>query len=167
MTEMGPAGWYKQPGDRDERYWDGSAWTDQYRPASQLPPKLEDRVAGADAPGSGTVVPKAAKPTPGKRSGLGCLVLVVIAMLVFAVSKGCGGGSASSGGAALVNCRNAVKAQIKNPATADFELLSTTITDAQISGSVTAENDFGARKSLTYVCRISGDSVLSANVSQQ
>ncbi|MGY0019953.1 DUF2510 domain-containing protein [Streptomyces sp. YJ-C3] len=43
MTSQTPAGWYPDPGQvpdgpRTERWWDGSRWTDQTRPATTPPP---------------------------------------------------------------------------------------------------------------------------------
>lgn len=53
-----PAGWYPDPEGRpDERYWDGSAWTNEFRAphAPQLPPPTPSAIAVV-APG--TVSPK-------------------------------------------------------------------------------------------------------------
>lgn len=48
MTEPTPAGWYPDPGNSGQlRYWDGTAWTDNYSP-----------VAGAATPSAATVPPK-------------------------------------------------------------------------------------------------------------
>ena len=49
-----PAGWYPDPEGRpDERYWDGTAWTNEFRAphAAPLPPPVMNAVAVV-APGS-------------------------------------------------------------------------------------------------------------------
>ena len=38
-----PPGWYPDPrGEAEQRYWDGSAWTEQIQPAAAPPPAPED-----------------------------------------------------------------------------------------------------------------------------
>ncbi|MFJ8826753.1 DUF2510 domain-containing protein [Streptomyces sp. NPDC102467] len=61
MTSQTPAAWYPDPGQvpdgpRTERWWDGSRWTDQTRPATTPPPFPP----GAAAPGP---APLAQQPT--------------------------------------------------------------------------------------------------------
>ena len=60
-----PAGWYRDPrGEAEQRYWDGSAWTDQTRPP--VPPTASPPPSAASAnigfpspppPGAGAVPP--------------------------------------------------------------------------------------------------------------
>lgn len=76
----------------------------------------------------------------------------------------CSGGSDSGSGAAWVACQHAVKAQLNNPATADFALMDTTMTDAVIDGTLTAENSFGVKQDLQFHCEMSGEQVTSAEV---
>jgi hypothetical protein len=71
----------------------------------------------------------------------------------------------NTSGAALVACHNEVKAQLKAPATAKFH--DRTMTQAgsswQFSGTVDAQNGFGALLTLTYSCSGSASS-MSATV---
>lgn len=153
-------GWYRTKDGR-ERYWDGDAWTDRYRDGDDEPPAPADRS------------PRDEKPEPAKEESKGSspwmiLAFAVAAIVVFACCNGVfsGDDDEPSSGSALTSCRNMVKAQIKNPSTADFAVLDTTITDTSISGEVTAENDFGAEKTLRYHCTISGDTVTDVTVNQ-
>ncbi|MFJ9038431.1 DUF2510 domain-containing protein [Streptomyces sp. NPDC102406] len=62
MTSQTPAGWYPDPGQvpdgpRTERWWDGSRWTDQTRPATTPPPQPAQQPTT-----SGTVPPYPAHP---------------------------------------------------------------------------------------------------------
>ncbi|GAA2302365.1 DUF2510 domain-containing protein [Streptomyces kunmingensis] len=64
MTSQTPAGWYPDPGQvpdgpRTERWWDGSRWTDQTRPATTPPPLPPQTAAPAPA------VPAQQPPAPG------------------------------------------------------------------------------------------------------
>lgn len=66
-----PAGWHPQPDGR-ERYWDGQAWTDQYRtPEPGTPPPPPYQAAPAQQP---------------KKSGMGkgCLIsaLIIVAVII-------------------------------------------------------------------------------------
>jgi PBP1b-binding outer membrane lipoprotein LpoB len=79
------------------------------------------------------------------------------------VLAGCSSDGKSSG-APWVACKNAVKAQVTNPATADFALLSTTIEDTVIDGKLTAKNDFGVDQELRFHCKMSGETVTSVEV---
>lgn len=152
-------GWYRQKDGR-ERYWDGDAWTDQYRDGDEPPPAAGDRSTRDDHP-------DAAKPkqssSPWKILAGAAVALVIVACCSGAFSNDDDGPST---GAALAACKNAVKGQIKNPSTADFATLDTTITDTSISGEVTAQNDFGAEKTLRYRCTISGETVTNVTVDQ-
>ena len=88
-------------------------------------------------------------------SGVGLALIVVLA--------GCSSDGTSSG-APWVACKNAVKAQVANPATADFALMSTTIEDTVIDGKLTAKNDFGVEQELQFNCKMSGETVTSVEV---
>ena len=35
-TQMAPPGWYQPQGEQGERYWDGTQWTDERRPAAEV-----------------------------------------------------------------------------------------------------------------------------------
>ncbi|WP_346007155.1 hypothetical protein [Janibacter terrae] len=150
-------GWYRQKDGR-ERYWDGTKWTDRYRDGDEPPPEPGDRATRNDEPVD-------EEPKQGKSSTWVLLGVAIVALVIFACCSGAfTDDDDPSSGAALTACRNAVKAQIKNPSTADFAVLDTTITDTSISGEVTAENDFGGEKTLRYRCTISGESVTNVTV---
>jgi hypothetical protein len=86
-----PAGWYADPSDSSQqRYWDGSQWTDQRQP---MPP--------APAPGTTAVAaPPAPPPEKKKRRTRGCLTvmaaLVVIGILILIIAAIAGGGSSNN-----------------------------------------------------------------------
>lgn len=149
-------GWYRQQDGR-ERLWDGHRWTDKYRDPDAPPPSPEDRSpADVDEKAKGKRADRV-----GQAIALGVVVIIIACCGWF---QSLGDDEGDSGGAALTACHNAVEAQIKNPSTADFSLFDTTITETQISGEVTAENDFGAEKTLRYVCTMSGSTVTRATV---
>lgn len=85
---------------------------------------------------------------------------VLVAVLVLA---GCSGGDDSK---ALVACKNAVKAKLAHPATADFKVSATTIRETQdgylVTGSLTGENGFGVPSEFGYTCEYGSGSVTSA-----
>lgn len=152
-------GWYRQQ-DGQERFWDGHQWTDHYRDPNAPPPSREDRSP------SETLRTEPGKPKSGAPFWIG---LAAAGLLAFAC---CGGDALRGGddddddysGAALTACQNAVKDRIKNPSTANFALFDTTITETSISGEVTAQNDFGAEKTLRYRCAVSGSTVTNVTV---
>ena len=101
---------------------------------------------------------------------------VVAVMGVLAVAAvGCGG-SGSSGAhesGAWVACKNAVKEELRNPATADFALMKTQIDEQddgvgwRVEGVVTAKTDFGVEKDISYTCETNGQAtVTDVNVAQ-
>lgn len=86
---------------------------------------------------------------------------VLIAVLLLA---GCSGGGQDS--QALVACKNAVKAQLAHPATADFKISATNIHETSagylVTGSLTGENGFGVPSEFGYTCEYGNGSVTSA-----
>lgn len=51
MTEVAPAGWYPNPEDpRQQRYWDGAAWTQNVAPASPSEDAPQDLASPDNAP---------------------------------------------------------------------------------------------------------------------
>lgn len=92
----------------------------------------------------------------------------VLCLLGIGILKACGYGEPKGidPGNPLANCRNAVEQQVKNPASIDWDLLSTEITDTRITGTFSAQNDFGAMKSLSFECVMSNGQVTSARVLQ-
>lgn len=110
-----------------------------------------------------TAGPQSAPGTPGKKPG-GCLGTVVALIAVGALISMCdGGGSGSSAGneyGAKDACHQWIKDQLKSPASADFSGETVSGDDPwTITGSVDAENSFGAnlRKSWTCTVSTSGD----------
>ncbi|MFF6994686.1 DUF2510 domain-containing protein [Streptomyces sp. NPDC008313] len=104
MTQVTPPGWYPDPGQTNEgpateRWWDGTAWTDQTRPVGSAgawgPPAYPAPAGGYPAGGR-----------PGARRGLrtGIAVAAAVAVLagigggVYALTDDDGGGSSASRG---------------------------------------------------------------------
>lgn len=89
---------------------------------------------------------------------------VIGAALAVLLLASCSGSGEDS--KALVACKNAVKAQLAHPATADFKISATSINETsdgyRISGSLTGENGFGVPSEFGYVCKTSAGSVTSA-----
>lgn len=76
----------------------------------------------------------------------------------------CGSGENASDTDAWIACKNAVQAQLNNPATADFALMQTTIEVDFIDGILTAENSFGVEQELQFHCERSGSTITAAEV---
>ncbi|MEV0692782.1 DUF2510 domain-containing protein [Streptomyces sp. NPDC050388] len=104
MTQATPPGWYPDPGQTNdgpatERWWDGTAWTDQVRPTGSAP------VWGPPAPGTAAHPAYPANPAypvhpgypgvvqsgPGSGRGRGLRIGIAVAAAV-AVLAGIGGG---------------------------------------------------------------------------
>ena len=100
-------------------------------------------------------------------------VVAVMGLLAVAAA-GCG--SSSSGAHesdAWVACKDAVKGQLRNPATADFALMKTQIDEQddgvgwRVEGVVTAKTDFGVEQEISYTCETNGQAtVTDVNVAQ-
>ncbi|MGW1321715.1 DUF2510 domain-containing protein [Streptomyces antibioticus] len=94
MTQVTPPGWYPDPGQKNdgpatERWWDGTAWTDQTRPVGSAAPWGPT----AQAPADGTYGAYGAYPTypaypsppvGGGRRGLRTGIAVAVAVAVLA-----------------------------------------------------------------------------------
>lgn len=82
-----------------------------------------------------------------------------------------GQSSGSNHTAAWMNCKAAVTGQLNNPATADFAITNTAMTDTaaggvHIVGSLTAENAFGVKQEIRFTCdATSSGSITGVNVS--
>lgn len=161
------AGWYRQK-DGSERYWDGFRWTDKYRGGDEPPPNPADRspddLSEEDPEDDSSPPPESLwdKAVPYAVVGV---VLLVLGCCGWAFSYE-GEDDADSSGVSITACHDAVKQQIKNPSTADFSWLEQTVTDSSVSGELTAQNDFGAEKTLRYHCTISGSTVTDVKVNQ-
>ncbi|GGW76206.1 DUF2510 domain-containing protein [Streptomyces griseoloalbus] len=112
MTQVTPPGWYPDPGQTNdgpatERWWDGTAWTDQVRPvgsAAAWGPPAPGTAAGPGYPAY-PAYPAPAPPGRGHRVRNGIAVAVAVAVLasigvgVYALTDdGGGGGSTTSQG---------------------------------------------------------------------
>ena len=107
-------------------------------------------------------------PDPAKKQGgfspgaIGCLgILGAIAVIWFLSSIGLLGGDTSDTGddstAAREACETAVRAQLSDPATADFSIMDLSVTQNgdggwRISSTVKAENGLGIEESLSWIC---------------
>ncbi|GGV82297.1 membrane protein [Streptomyces griseoloalbus] len=112
MTQVTPPGWYPDPGQTNdgpatERWWDGTAWTDQVRPAGSAAawgPPAPGTAAGPGYPAY-PAYPAPAPPGRGHRVRNGIAVAVAVAVLasigvgvyVLADDGGGGGSTASQG----------------------------------------------------------------------
>lgn len=110
-------------------------------------------------------------PTWAKALGLAVFILAGI-FAVLNDGDGNGAPAAEQGvpeSVAWGNCKEAVKAQLNHPATADFSILSTTIKQHgavyDIAGSLTAENGFGVESEIGFTCLVQEDGATSADLS--
>ena len=93
---------------------------------------------------------------------MGCggtiVVVVIILWIIGSVTGGSGSDSSNDAGAkedtAKSVCHDAVKDQLKSPATADFHDEDTTTVgnEINVTGSVDSENGFGALLTSTFDC---------------
>jgi hypothetical protein len=110
MTQVTPPGWYPDPGQTDgapptERWWDGTAWTDQVRPAGSAaawgppgePPTIGAYPVHPGYPGSPPAVPRRGLRT-GIAVGVAVVVLASIGVGVYALTAA--DGSGGTGGSA-------------------------------------------------------------------
>jgi len=69
---------------------------------------------------------------------------------------------------AMVACRNAVKAQLKSPSSAQFsgETVEAAGSIWKVRGSVDADNSFGASLRYTYQCNVDGSSAVVTYLKQ-
>lgn len=112
MTQVTPPGWYPDPGQTNdgpatERWWDGTAWTDQVRPVGSAAAWGPPAPGTAAGPGYPPYPAHPAPPPPGRghRVRNGIAVAVAVAVLasigvgVYALTDdGGGGGSTTSQG---------------------------------------------------------------------
>lgn len=78
-TPTAPAGWFPAGVDGQERYWNGSEWTDQVRPVG----------AGVEVAGAPYAAPEASAPPKKARNVLGIVALVIAAVgFIFACIPG-------------------------------------------------------------------------------
>ena len=91
-----------------------------------------------------------------------CVVTAAAALLLSSLAA-CSSDGPSSG-AAWVACQHTVEANLENPATADFSLMSTTIKTTFIDGTLTAENSFGVERELQFHCDLGGETVTDVDV---
>lgn len=154
MGDAAPSpGWMQAP-DGKTRWWTGTEWgpvqsSGSAQPAPQLP----------------------GKPAPGSSLGcFGCLGIVVLIAIVGGIIAAIGAGSRDDSPASLSVysarsvCEDAVKNQLKAPATAGFEWLTETAKGTltyELIGSVDAENGFGAliRTQFSCTATLTGDTV--------
>lgn len=159
-----PAGWYRDPSNANQaRYWDGKDWTGQTHPfdpqgvskPSQIPP------TPPMAP-QATKTPEKPKATA-KQTAIGCGVFLVLALIFGGVMSSCMANAGKQdttnlgdGGHAKIACRGMVQDKLKAPSTADFsnESVSGSGTSWTVSGSVDAQNSFGAKIRSSYTCSI-------------
>lgn len=86
-------------------------------------------------------------------------------------STGNGDTSQFGQGDAWLNCQDAVEEQLANPATADFSMLSSDITESgdtfNVAGTLTAENAFGVEAEIEFTCEVTEGEPVDAEVTVQ
>lgn len=110
-----------------------------------------------------------AQPATSHASTLGCFALLAVPVIaVGALAWSCTANTADpddGSTAPLLACKQAVEGQVKNPDSIDWHTLDTTIGKRKITGSLDAQNVFGATKTLSYTCSLDqGDNVTAVNV---
>jgi len=116
-----------------------------------------------------TTTPPATPPTaPAKTGGFGCfgclgiacglvLLIFVIAMISSAIGGSSGDSPSDSDGLAIVTCERLVKDNLKSPLSAKFS--DESVSGGMVTGSVDAENSFGASIRNDFSCSVEGDTV--------
>lgn len=92
--------------------------------------------------------------------------VAVFALVAFGAVMCSSDGSeeSASNTAAWMACKDAVEARLANPATADFSLMSVSMSDTVIDGLLTAKNAFGVEQELQFHCGLVGERVTSVEV---
>ncbi len=94
-------------------------------------------------------------------SKAGCLPIIGVVLAIGFVANTCSGGDSGGGGeyGAESTCEDWVKDQLKAPATADFNDTSVSGSGPwTVTGTVDAENGFGANLRVAWTCDIRLDS---------
>ena len=125
----------------------------------------EKKVTGA------TPAKKPATTQQNRDGTIGCIVLVVLAVLAFTMLKSCVGGSSSKSDEeveARIQCEDAIKSKLKTPSTAKVhrgDLRRDANDTIIITGTVDSDNSFGARLTMSYRCA-TVNGVTEASVSE-
>jgi hypothetical protein len=98
--------------------------------------------------------------------GCGIPLALVALFVVLAVIGTFSDEGGSNSGEAWTACREALEAQLRNPATADFPLLDRQIDESagggwSIAGLVGAENHFGVEQRFRFTCEVSPDGLVT------
>jgi hypothetical protein len=85
------------------------------------------------------------------QSKMGCFTIGIIAVIIFGIIGSCSGGHSDSD--SIVPAHEAVQQNLKSPSTADFvddDVVTKTDDGYKVTGSVDAENGFGATVRVDY-----------------
>lgn len=153
-----PAGWYDDGSGR-KRWFDGAVWTDRFLDEASPPPP----------PPPGTAYhPKMDAASPGdlqpKKGGLGllwgCVGCAVLPVVIFAVVTIVGlvtpdePYDSNNEYEAIAQCEDRVEDLLKAPATAEFDSSAVGSGTWTVTGTVDAENGFGAMIRSDFQCTV-------------
>ena len=97
-----------------------------------------------------------ADPAPETKKPIGCLPIILIAVLIFTLYSCVSGGSGGDGSAAMaeIQCKNYVKERLKSPSSAEFRSVTSSggPNNYSVSGKVEATNSFGGRVTNSWSC---------------
>ena len=158
MDDIGaPAGWYADGSGRI-RWFDGKKWTDHY---------LDDHRSAPPPPPRTTYHPKmdtaAAPELQPKKDGFawGCIGCITIPVLVLVLTTLSGAFSNNDDSddynnryTAIRQCEERVKSLLKAPSTAKFNSDASGDWTWKVTGTVDAENSFGAMIRSVFQCTV-------------
>ncbi|WP_159599305.1 DUF2510 domain-containing protein [Agromyces humi] len=149
-TGVAPAGWYPDTEQEGLRWWDGSQWTEHRTPLPAAP---------AAQPPGGHIAPPlpAKKPLSFFAKFMIATPFIVIAIIAFQAWNGQRANDPDRNNnefAAILACEDAVKQNLKAPATADFESSARGRSPWIVTGYVDADNAFGALVRSQYTCEV-------------
>ena len=173
--------WRRVHSGRDK--WNGGTVEEERRRQIEEEEAYRAKVRTRIEDGQGAA-PTSQIPTKKSNTGVGCAVVIVAAILIFAVFAVLGGGSRDSSAAAsdphitltngktidesgaVVICHDQVRKRLKAPSTANFVgVFSSDYVEPRLIGNswrlvtlVDAENSFGANIRGSFLCVLDGDS---------
>lgn len=155
---------YYEDEQGNKKYWDGSQWLKPVQadaPAeSQATPAASDKYL-PNSVARDTAIQNSQSLVNSKK-GLGCggwtliVIGLIFAIVVIAtIAGGTSGSSTNSSGGAIYFCENRIKMFLKAPSTASFHSSASGTGNVwTVTGTVDAENSFGAKIQNSYQCTV-------------
>ena len=163
MTGTLEPGFYEDE-QGNKKYWDGEQWLKPVQPQSQNKSQVVSNEESKYTPNSVARenATDQSKNSLSSKKSLGCgswaliaLAIVILISVISAIVGGASGSSTNSAGGAIYFCENRIKMFLKAPSTASFHSsASGTGSVWTVTGTVDAENSFGAKIQNSYQCTV-------------